>query len=339
MVGLVLDCRRLLIDGLRFRRADVFERDGLEQIVTHDSQLRQHAIDARIAIARAFVEVDGLYRVRENDCRGLPRQEESLVQRGRARVSFDYEAAGFEPVDDRAHLGFGDTQFASERPRRDVVATMVGAIRKSNKNVHGGRVYKIRRQRTEHRRNVTALHRGRQFGAEQNQRPRDVRPDQENWQRRECAVDCVVVGDAHLEAHVAPLRELKKHHGHERTDQRGTVPDLRVWKKDIQEKESGPHEQVRQQLRDKRKVRNPHRENRGETERRHDQKRHREQHAQVVGEFTEVAAALRHVEDRVERLLDRTHRRDHRDEQERAAGRTQCRRVDVLDVGHQLRRR
>ena len=92
-------------------------------------------------------------------------------------------------------------------------------------------------------------------------------------------------------------------------------------------------------MRDKWKLGNPHRENRGDAERSHDQKRHREQHAQVVGEFAKITAALRYVEDRVERLLDRAHRRNNRDEQKRAARRTQRRRVYVLDVAHQLRRR
>ena len=52
-VGFVLDRRRLLIDSLCFRRADIFERNRLEQIGAHGAQLRDHAVDARIAVARA----------------------------------------------------------------------------------------------------------------------------------------------------------------------------------------------------------------------------------------------------------------------------------------------
>src|SRR5713226_8409775 len=108
--------------------------------------------------------------------------------------------------------------------------------------MHRRRVAKIGRERTQQRRDVSALDRRGQFSAEQNHRPCDIYPDQEDWQRRERAVNCAIVRNPYLEAHVSPLRELKKHRRNERTNQRGPVPDLGVRKKNEQKKETGPYE-------------------------------------------------------------------------------------------------
>src|SRR6266481_10075736 len=79
LAGFVLGSRRLLIDRLCFRRADVFKRNGFEQAVAHRTHLCQDEVDARITIPCSLIELDGLNRIRQYDRRRLARQEQTLV--------------------------------------------------------------------------------------------------------------------------------------------------------------------------------------------------------------------------------------------------------------------
>src|SRR5208337_975846 len=116
LIGFVLDRRRFPLGGFRFRRADIFERNRLEQIVTHSAHLRQHAVHARIAVGGSLIESYGFDCVREHDRRSLSRQEQALARGACARVGLDNKAAGLEAVENRLNRGLPNEEFAGEGP-------------------------------------------------------------------------------------------------------------------------------------------------------------------------------------------------------------------------------
>ena len=187
----------------------------------------------------------------------------------------------------------------------------------------------------------------RHVGADQQHEPADVEPDQEQHQDGEARVDRGVARRGDHERGEYPARRLPEHAADDAGDQRRHDAHARVGNEHVEEGEGADHERVgrdlaagedevserldgEHRLRDLRAQRGS-----GYAQRREHQQRADQQRAQIAAEALAEAAQLRHVPDRVERLLDLLHQRDDRVDQQGEPDRAEHADVHVLDESDQ----
>src|SRR5713226_6097130 len=177
-------------------------------------------------------------------------------------------------------------------------------------------------------------------GAQQNDDPAQVKPDQKNRQLGKGAVDGVVLGDADLEMDIGPLGQLPESSGNHATENRRAQRHGRIREIRVEEGQSDPNQKIgtqngeeKEQIGHTGNLQHALHQRRaldraGKTEGGNGQDRKRQQDAQIVAELPPQRSGSLDSPNSVQRELDVS---DHRD-----GGRNQTRqsqRAEGLDVG------